>query len=43
MLKKSCTTHSTTGIFKEEFFGDKMISLCSKSYIIQNQERKQKI
>ena len=46
--RKCCDSHIAldkryTGIFKEEFLGDKMISLCSKSYIIQNKEGKQKI
>ena len=46
--RKCCDKHIAidkrfTGIFKEEFLGDKMISLCSKSYIIQNKQGKQKI
>ena len=46
--RKCCDNHIAldrrfTGIFKEEFLGDKMISLCSKSYIIQNKKGKQKI
>ena len=46
--RKCCDSHIPldkryTGIFKEELFGDKMISLCSKSHIIQNKEGKQKI
>ena len=32
-----------TGIFKEELLRDKMISLCSKSYIIEDKQGKEKI
>ena len=46
--RKCCDRHIAidkrfTGIFKGEFLGDKMISLCSKSYIIQDKQGKQKI
>ena len=46
--RKCCDSHIAldkryTRIFKEEFLGDKMISLCSKSYIIQKKKGKQKI
>ena len=45
--RKCCDNHIAldkryTGIFKEEFLGNK-ICLCSKSYIIQNKEGKQNI
>ena len=32
-----------TGLMKEEFSGVKMLSLCSKSYIIQHESGKHKI
>ena len=46
--RRCCPTHIASGRrevgrFKLEFEGTKMISLCSKSYIIENEEGKQKI
>ena len=45
--RRCCPTHVKSGKrevgrFKLEFEGTKMISLCSKSYIIENEEGKQK-
>ena len=46
--RRCCSKHIQldkrfTGIMKLEFSGDKMISLCSKSYIIEDSNGKQKI
>ena len=46
--RRCCSHHITIdkkipGIFKKEFSGFRMLSLCSKSYIIEDQDGKQKI
>ena len=46
--RRCCDKHKAldrreTGIFKLEFLGRKMISLCSKSYIIEDENGKQKV
>ena len=45
--RRCCTKHISldrrfTGVMKLEFSGDKMISLCSKSYIIEDSTGRQK-